>query len=136
MAVENRGISDFPTTTAVLATTLLLLSTVAPESTSGYDSEKCTASELGRAILKDFSYTQDLQTAHKTIVSAINELLVYAQNIAPEYDEDAGTYQVDDYCIESGQLYKCNTAISTPEVFDSSKWDSTTIMQEIQGGSI
>lgn len=54
--------------------------------------------------------------------------------VAPTYD-DTSTYSVGDYSIyddgNGAVLYKCNTAISTPEDFDDSKWDATTIIDII-----
>ena len=50
--------------------------------------------------------------------------------ISDAYD-NTKTYAVGDYCIYSNILYKCNTAISTPEDFDSTKWDATTVGDEL-----
>ena len=36
------------------------------------------------------------------------------------------TYEVGDYCIRENVLYKCKTAITTGEAFDSNKWVQTT----------
>lgn len=51
--------------------------------------------------------------------------------IADLYDATS-TYAVGDYCmndIGNGiQLFKCNTAISTAEAFDPTKWDNLTVM--------
>ena len=52
--------------------------------------------------------------------------------ISDAYD-NAKTYTVGDYCIYGNILYKCNTAITTPEDFDSTKWDATTIGDEFVG---
>lgn len=52
--------------------------------------------------------------------------------IADEYDSTA-TYAQGDYCIYSGKLYKCTTAVITAEAFDPEKWTTTTIMAEIEG---
>ena len=43
-------------------------------------------------------------------------------------DEYSATnmYAVGDYCIHENVLYKCKTAITTGEAFDSSKWVQTT----------
>lgn len=40
---------------------------------------------------------------------------------APAYDA-ASTYAYGDYCTQSGSVWCCKTAITTPEAFDSSKW--------------
>ena len=51
-------------------------------------------------------------------------------NISDEYSKSA-TYNVGDYCIYNNTHYKCNTAISIAENFDSSKWTQTTINSEL-----
>lgn len=41
------------------------------------------------------------------------------------------TYKVKDYCIYNGLLWRCTTAVTTPEPFDTTKWTVTTVRQEI-----
>lgn len=41
------------------------------------------------------------------------------------------TYNVGDYCIYQDKLYKCITAITTPESFTSSKWEKTTVTDNL-----
>ena len=45
--------------------------------------------------------------------------------VSDEYSA-TNTYAVGDYCIHENALYKCKTAITTGEAFDSSKWVQTT----------
>lgn len=47
-----------------------------------------------------------------------------------KYD-NTSTYAVGDYCIYGNIIYVCNTAITTAEDFDSSKWTATSIKEEI-----
>ena len=100
----------------------------------GYESEY-RLYRLSSQKLKQVTITSDIQNlednkAEKTDVNtSIEEILAI---IAPTYDITSGTYDIGDYVIYNNGLYKCNTTISTPEVFDSSKWDSTTIMQVIK----
>lgn len=54
-------------------------------------------------------------------------------DIAEEYDPISGVYSVGDYCIYQTVLYKCITAISTPEAFDSTKWSEVTVGDELNG---
>ena len=42
------------------------------------------------------------------------------------YDPTA-TYDVGEFCINDNALYKCNTAISTPEAWDASHWDAVNL---------
>lgn len=51
-------------------------------------------------------------------------------NISDEYSSFS-TYNVGEYCIYNNVLYKCNTAITTGETFDSTKWTATTIGSEL-----
>ena len=51
-------------------------------------------------------------------------------NISDEYSSFS-TYNVGDYCIYNNVLYKCNTAITVGETFDSTKWIATTIGSEL-----
>ena len=45
--------------------------------------------------------------------------------VSDEYSA-TNTYAVGDYCIHENILYKCKTAITTGEAFDSNKWVQTT----------
>ena len=45
--------------------------------------------------------------------------------VSDEYSATS-TYAVGDYCIHENALYKCKTAITTGEAFDSNKWVQTT----------
>jgi hypothetical protein len=53
--------------------------------------------------------------------------------IAPLYD-DTATYDVGDIVTYESKLYKCITAIATPETFDDTKWEATTAVEEGSGG--
>ena len=50
--------------------------------------------------------------------------------ISDEYDSTK-TYTVGDYCIYDNTLYKCKTAISTPEEWNASHWDATIVTDEL-----
>ena len=51
--------------------------------------------------------------------------------VSDEYSA-TNTYAVGDYCIHENVLYKCKTAITTGEAFDSSKWVHTTCGTEFR----
>lgn len=57
-------------------------------------------------------------------------------NLADAYDETA-TYEAGDYVIYGGDLYKCLEDIDEPEEWDSTKWESCLITDEMatSGGS-
>lgn len=55
-------------------------------------------------------------------------------NFATEYDSTS-TYAVGDYVIHDGLLYKCITAVTTAEEFDSSKWKKTDCGAEFDESS-
>lgn len=105
-------------------------------SASGYKTGKESLAQVGNFIATGISYA-GLPTSDQTLTGAIAELdgdlETLSESITDAYDNTA-TYDVDDFCIYENTLYKCNTAISTPEDFDSTKWTQTTIMAE--AGSI
>ena len=51
--------------------------------------------------------------------------------IADEYDNTL-TYSVGDCCIYDYKLYKCSTAVTAPEDFDSTKWEQKTLIEIIK----
>ncbi|MBP7319530.1 MAG: hypothetical protein KA953_00545 [Lachnospiraceae bacterium] len=51
-------------------------------------------------------------------------------NIASEYSPSA-TYAVGDYRLYNGALYRCTTAITTPEAWNSAHWTAIPAMDEI-----
>lgn len=53
--------------------------------------------------------------------------------IADAYDNTA-TYAVGAYCIYNYGFYKCTTAVTTAENFDSTKWTQTTVAAELLAG--
>ena len=55
------------------------------------------------------------------------------KNIADEYD-DTSTYNVDEYVINEGVLYKCATAVTVAEPFDNTKWTAVLVTDEMGGG--
>lgn len=53
------------------------------------------------------------------------------KSVVTDAYDNAGTYAVGDYCIYDDVLYKCTTAITSPEDFNSSKWSATKVTNEI-----
>ena len=64
---------------------------------------------------------------------SVGFLFEIAKNIAEDYD-DSTTYAVGAYCLHQGTLYKCTTAVSSPETFDPTKWSSVLVMDEVAAG--
>lgn len=66
---------------------------------------------------------------------AIDEIMHNAQiSIAEAYDSTQ-TYDVGDVVMYEGLLYKCITAISVAEAWDSTKWERTTAATSGGGGN-
>ena len=53
-------------------------------------------------------------------------------NISVDEYDSTSTYNVNDYCIYNNVLYKCITAVTVAEAFNSSKWQQTTVIDEIK----
>lgn len=99
-------------------------------SASGYKSAKQSLAAIADHMATQVNYP-GLNTSAKSIVGAINEVAAGGAssangNIAADYSSSA-TYAVDDLAIYQGILYKCTTAIATPEAFNSAHWQATTI---------
>ena len=56
-----------------------------------------------------------------------------SKDIVSDKYSATNTYAVGDYCIHENILYKCKTAITTGEAFDSNKWIQTTCGTEFRG---
>ena len=55
-----------------------------------------------------------------------------SKDIVSDKYSATNTYAVGDYCIHENVLYKCKTAITTGEAFDSNKWVQTTCGTEFR----
>lgn len=68
-------------------------------------------------------------------ITPINETnmnkLVQEDMITDAYSSSS-TYAVGDYCIYGNTLYKCTTAISTVEAWNSAHWSAVTVADEIK----
>lgn len=64
---------------------------------------------------------------------AISFLFDIAASIAAYYSS-ASTYAIDTYAIHDGTLYKCISAISTPEDFTPAHWQAVLVMDEVAAG--
>jgi len=71
-------------------------------------------------VLKDLS--DENEQILGAALNSLYALSALASAIAPLYS-GARTYAVGDVVMHGNMLYKCNTAISTPEPFTESKWD-------------
>lgn len=137
---DSRSIHQFPSEQNVTANTLFLIDKPNQSASSGYDTEQSALSVIGKAIVNLLEYTQELDTTDKTIIGAINEIFASAggsanANIAADFDTTA-TYEVGDYVIYNGLLYKCTTAVETAGAWDSSDWTQTVVTDELGSGSI
>ena len=68
-----------------------------------------------------------------SIDKELKEISSYTANkdvISDKYDSSK-TYSVGDYCIYDDTLYKCKTAVTSAEEFDSSKWEATNCGKEL-----
>lgn len=97
-----------------------------------YASTKVNAANIGNYLVGTLQYA-GINTEDKTVEGALNELLIYASNIAEEYDSTA-TYDEGDFVIYEGVLYKCTTAISTPEEWTPAHWTSTLVVDNFGSG--
>ena len=72
-----------------------------------------------------------LEEAFQDQIDDINGVIADIKDDISDVYSAAATYAVDDYCIYNNTLYKCITAINTPEEWDETKWESVKISNEI-----
>lgn len=80
--------------------------------------------------------TAEALNAYDDAIENIEEYLASDEsqaNLADAYDETE-TYAVGDYVIYGGDLYKCTTAISTAEEWNSTHWTPCLITDEMGHG--
>jgi len=104
----------------------------ATQSLSNTDKERARGN-IGASASADIGVLSDLTTTEKgSLVGAINELdddlTTTATSISAYYDATA-TYSVGDYCIHDYRLYRCTTAIITPEAWTDAHWTIATVTE-------
>lgn len=118
------SISEMTTQATATATDLFEVAVADGNSASGYATKKMSADVIANGMLNTYTYPVAMPNMqNRTIIGAINTLLA---NFAPVYDSTA-TYAVDDVVTYNGVLYKCTTAVSTAESFDSMKWAQISV---------
>lgn len=128
--MTQKSISQLDTISQAHDTDLFEVAAVDAQSASGYKSGKMSAEVMAEGLLSTYTYPTAMPNMqNKTITGALNQLLA---NFAPAYD-DTETYSVGDVCTYNGQLYKCETPVSTAETFDPTKW-AAIVVTELSGG--
>lgn len=77
--------------------------------------------------------TQNGELVLRNGSALVQNLPVEPEAIAPQYDSTQ-TYSIDDMVMYNGLLYKCTTAVSVAEDFDSAKWTATDIISNMSSG--
>jgi hypothetical protein len=53
------------------------------------------------------------------------------ESLADTYDPDNGTYEVGQYVLEDGAMYRCISEINTPETWTAAHWTEINIGDEL-----
>ncbi|MBO6243449.1 MAG: hypothetical protein J6O41_02635, partial [Clostridia bacterium] len=95
--------------------------------------EKVNMSDIINTVTSDETNKPLSAKQGKVLNSNISSLNNTKLNktIATDVYSNLSTYAVGDYCIYGNTLYKCTTAITTAEEWNSSHWTVTTIATEI-----
>lgn len=114
--------------------------------TGVWDSTKWTLTNLAAEIIdaKQSGGTEVIANPTGTAAGTLNTVkiddVIYEvggdsanQNIADAFSE-LQTYAVGDYCIYESILYKCTTAVTTAGAWDSTKWESCVVTDEMGSG--
>ena len=80
----------------------------------------------------DLAHADNINHAPKDAFDNTVALKLMSLGAVEEYDPEAA-HAVGDYCMNSGKLYKCNTAIESPgEAWTAAHWDETDVLSEIK----
>ena len=98
-----------------------------------------TATEVypNKKVTLTFTYTRSNPSSGLiaytiTNINKVIETVDYTYKVdLPEYDSSS-TYSIGDYVIYSNAIYKCNTAISIAEDWDSTHWTSKTYIDYLR----
>lgn len=70
---------------------------------------------------------------HRALLSLVDasnspsfSTIAFLQNLAPNYDATS-TYELNNLCVYISKLYRCTTAITKAEAWNSSKWTAATV---------
>ncbi|MBQ7687167.1 MAG: hypothetical protein IJT28_08070 [Bacteroidaceae bacterium] len=69
-------------------------------------------------------------TAASNATAAIQNAAAATSYFADNYDPTK-TYEVGEYSIQNGKIWRCTTRIATPEAWNSAHWAQTTIGEEL-----
>lgn len=98
-----------------------------------WNSSKWTVTSLTEIINSLSNSTNSTTTQLDTDIRAINGALAALSNVIADAYSTSRTYAVGEYAMNpsDGKLYRCKTAITTAEAWNSAHWEETTVMQEI-----
>lgn len=97
--------------------------------TDDYVSMTVTPNDVGSHAVEDMTFS-NLKTSSKTVRTAINQTI---SNLAEDYSSTS-TYALNDCVLYEGLLYKCTTAISTPEEWTLAHWTQIKAVDVGSGG--
>ena len=78
---------------------------------------------------------QNLNDIQDNIILNGQNIDIIFNDIGSPYD-DTATYDIDDYCLYQGNLYKCIVAVTVAESFDPDKWVQTSIAEGLGSANI
>lgn len=87
---------------------------------------------LAGTSLADNDYVRIVTSAgnsRKVLLSDVAKHVANGTPIASVYQQK--TYAVGDYCLYDGGLYRCTTAITTAEAWNSAHWTKINVMDEL-----
>lgn len=79
------------------------------------------AGENTRGVVSNADINSLIQAAI-SIITGVSFVKVASYSALPANYSTSSTYAVNDYCLHDGYVYKCNTAISVAEAWNTNHW--------------
>lgn len=77
------------------------------------------------------SFVVEMDAKVAAAAASATEAQALINVLAQEYDPEEGTYVVGEYVVYSSKLYRCKTAIDTPEAWTAAHWDEVVLTEDI-----
>lgn len=77
------------------------------------------------------SFVVEMDAKVAAAAASATEAQALINVLAQEYDPEEGTYAVGEYVVYSSKLYRCKTAVDTPEAWTAAHWDEVVLTEDI-----
>jgi len=132
----NKSLSTKPTSLYMKAISASGAGAYIISATISWSGDTCTVSSASGYEAYYMLSVDDSPVMYNDVEGVILNQMYVASGIEYEYDSGTGTYAVGDYTRYENNIYRCTTAVVSPEDFDDTKWTQLTYSEYLQETAI